>query len=200
MSRTIINRILRAALIGGTAISALAIAQPAMAYTELGTTGTVGKHSLSDTEVNPGATCRYDFSSANGAFKLKHISVLAPGMRAVPGMGIEKVAWSFTVQRRIISFGGVEPWDDRYTSPKFKSSTDSHHHAQFDQGSEGVKVVVPYQAGADASAEYRVIVNLFWYKTDGTTVLGTATDRVDWYYPDQSNGHTFFQKFCPDYD
>lgn len=193
------KRITRLLLVVGAAISALALAQPALGYTELKVTGTVGVHSLWDTEPAPGATCRFDYSAANSAYKLKHINVSRPLMKAVPGMGTERVGWDMTVQRRIVGLGGTSAWDNRYTSPIEKSSTDASHNASF-ANELGVKVIVPYQQGADASAEYRVIVKLFWYKADGTSILGTAKERVDWYYPDQGKAHPMYQEWCPDYD
>lgn len=194
------GQIWRAAVLVGSAIAALAVAQPALGYTELKVTGTVGVHSLRDTGAYPGAVCLFDYSSANSAYKLKHIAVDVPRMKAVPGMGIEDVAYSFTVQRRIVGLGGTGPWEDRYTSPKYRAATDSQHNADFGRGAFGVKVVVPFAAGGDASAEYRTIATLYWFKSDGTTILGTAKERVDWYYPDQGYGHAMYHHFCPDYD
>jgi len=191
------NRALRVVVIGGMAISALAAGRAALGYTELKVTGTVGAHSLWDTEAVPGATCL--FKHRSGTFRLSHIDASPPRMKAVPGMGTEVVAWSFTVQRRIVDSGGAGPWKDRFTSQKFTSSTNAKHNANFG-GAQGVHVVVPFEAGGDASANYREIVKLFWYKSDGTTILGTATERVDWYYPDQAKGVPMFHHFCPDYD
>jgi hypothetical protein len=197
VSGTIRRRTLRAVLIGVTTISALAVTQPTMGYTELKVTGTVGAHSLWDTEAVPGATCL--FKHRSGTYRLSHIGASPPRMKAVPGMGTEVVAWSFTVQRRIVDSGGAGPWKDRFTSQKFTTSTNAKHNAYFG-GEQGVHVVVPFEAGGAASANYRVIVKLFWYESDGTTILGTATDRVDWYYPDQGKGVPTFHHFCPDYD
>lgn len=193
------QQIWRLALLLGTALAALSLAQPALAYTELKVTGTVGAHRLLDTQLAPGGLCSYNYSSANGAYKLKHISVGPPRMKAVPGMGTEKVAWQFTIQRRIVGLGGPGPWANRYTSQRFVSSTDSTHNAPFHLY-EGVKVVVPYAAGGDASADYRAIAKLIWYKADGTTVLGTATEKVDWYYGDEGDATFFPGGHCPDYN
>ena len=81
------NRFCRYAFLGSVLIAALAVAQPALAYTELGTTGTVGAHSLTDTSGSPGAVCVYKFNSDN-AWQLKHIYV-ASGARspAIPDRG-----------------------------------------------------------------------------------------------------------------
>ncbi len=184
-------------ILAGVVIAA--IAQPAMAFTELRVTGAVGAHSVKDTEAIPAAICLFKYSSHNNAYKLKHIAVFPPLMKAVKGMGTEDVAWQFTVERRIVGLGGAGPWQSRYTSARFRSSTNSRHNADFGSHT-GVKVVVPFEAGADASAAYRVVIKMFWFKPDGTTVLGTVTGKVDWYYPDQGKGVPIFHGFCPDYD
>jgi hypothetical protein len=196
----VFRRLTRTAFLAGAAIAALAVAQPAAAFTEIGTRGTVGAHSLQDTAGNPGADCRLKYSAPNGAFKLVHISVQPPRMKAVPGMGAEDVAWSFTVQRRIVRSGAPGPWKARYTSQKFRSSTNSRHNADFGQF-RGVRVEVPFASGGRAAAEYRVMVRLFWYQANGTTLLGRATERVQWYYPDiAKSGVSTYHGFCPDYD
>ena len=172
------KRISRLTLLVGTAIGVLAFAQPALGYTELGTTGTVGAHSLIDTSSSPGAVCTYKAYPQYSDYKIKHLYVNAPKMKAVSGRGTEteKVAWDFKVQRRYVSFSNG-PWQNRYTSPTFVAYTDSTHNASFSQ--EGVDVVPPAPE-VDTAYQYRVIVKLIWYADIGN-VLGTATERVDWY-------------------
>lgn len=174
-----LKRMSRMALLVGTAAAALAIAQPAMAYTDLGTTGTTGAHKLTDTSSNPGTICLYKYSASDGLSKLRHIYVHPPKVKAIAGWTNEQVAWRFTVQRRISGFGGPGPWNDRYTSPNFYSTApNSSTNATFSD--EDVSVTVPFEAGGDAVADYRVIVKVFWYDTS-SMVLGTAKMRDDWY-------------------
>lgn len=172
------KNVTRLALIALSAMAALVMAQPALAYTDLGTTGTTGAHSLTDTSSSPGTGCVYKFSTGMGIWKLKHMYVQPPNVKAAPGHGMEQVAWQFTVQREIVSFGGISPWKDRYTSPKFYATTDSTHNAGFAE--ESVGVTVPFDFGADASANYRVLVKVFWYDKH-SAVIGTDTMRDDWY-------------------
>jgi hypothetical protein len=174
------KRVSRYLFLVAAAIVSLAVAQPALGYTELGTTGTVGSHSLTDTSGSPGAVCVYHYLSGENLWKLRRIAVNPPNVRAVAGQGTEKVAWKFIVQRRFISaFSSTPgPWKKRYASPKFVAYTDSSHDASFTQ--EHVRVRVPFGPGADAVAEYRVIVKVIWYKASGS-VLGKATMRADWY-------------------
>jgi hypothetical protein len=183
----VVKRIARMSLLIGSAFAALAIAQPAMAYTELGTTGTTGAHKLTDTSSSPGVICEYKYSASDELSKLKHIDVLPPKVKGITGHGNEQVAWRFIVQRQISGFGGPGPWKNRYTSPKWFATTDSAHNAPFLD--EGVNVTVPFDSGGDAVAVYRVIVKAFWYDAHGN-VIGTATMRDDWYRsvqpPDQA--------------
>jgi hypothetical protein len=173
------RRILRFASLAAVSIAALAIAQPTLAFTQTGTTGTTGAHSVPDTSSNTAAVCSYQYLSSENVWKLKHIFVDAPYMKAVPGMGSEKVAWNFTVQRREGGFSGFGPWHNRYTSPNFSAMTDSTQNAPLVQ--EGVRVTVPFAPGADAAAEYRVLMKMIWYKANGTSVLGTVSGRLNWY-------------------
>lgn len=165
---------------GLTSILVVALfAQPALAYKEISHTGTTGPHSLGDTQGSPGATCTYGDNNQYNEWRLKHLSVRPPLMKAVSGMGMEKVAWRFTVQRRHGTEGGNDPWEDRYTSPNYSATTDSTHNATFVR--QGIKVIVPGGPTAGAGYDYRAIVDLTWYKANGTSVLGTARERVDWY-------------------
>lgn len=193
----------RRSVVAGAAIATLALvlAQPAMAYTELSTTGTVGVHSLTDTSGSPGAICIYKYQSGASLWQLKHIYVYPPNMKGVPGQGTEQVAWQFTVQRRIWSAFSSHPgpWENRYTSAKFYAYTDSSSNAIL--GVQDVKVFVPFASdgGADAVADYRVITKLLWYKTSGG-VLGTATERVDWYNEYEELDTLVKHRMCPDYE
>ena len=69
-----LGRALRSTLVVTTvAIALLGIAQPVFADTELGHTGTVGVHSLSDTSGNPGTTAKYKYNSSDGFGWLKRL-------------------------------------------------------------------------------------------------------------------------------
>ena len=125
-------------------------------------------------------------------YLIKHINVNPPNMKAVSGQGTEKVAWDFTVQRREVSFSNGS-WQNRYTSPMFIASTNSTHNAGFTQESVGVAAPQP---GPDTEYEYRVLVKLFWYKSADGSVLGTATDRIDWYSDQNPTTITTDHHYC----
>src|SRR5262245_26318070 len=124
------QRTLSAAGLASTLLVAL-LAQPAAAYKEVRHTGTTGPHSLQDNSTTAGATCVYGKNNQYNEWRLRHIWVEPPLMKAVSGMGAEKVAWRFTVQRRHGTEGGNGPWADRYTSPNYSATTDSSHNATF---------------------------------------------------------------------
>ncbi len=91
------TRLARYVLLAGALVAALAVAQPTLAYTELKVTGTTGAHSLVDGAGNPGVICTTKYSATYDAFKLKHMYVNPPKMKAVPSQGHEKVGWQFTI-------------------------------------------------------------------------------------------------------
>jgi hypothetical protein len=183
----------------GLAVVLLLGAQPAFAYIELGTTGTVGVHSLVDTSSTPGAECRYRYLSGENLWQLRRMLINPPRMRAVAGQGLEKVSWHYTIQRRFWSAFSSRPgpWANRFTSIEFIAYTDSTHNASFSQQSASVSV--PLAPGGDAVAEYRAFVKLTWYKASGA-VLGTATDRIEWYYADKGSADTVLHRTCTDYE
>jgi hypothetical protein len=193
------RRVRRFALLGGTFVAALSLGQTALAATQTGTTGTTGAHSLSDTQAHPGVICVYYYGN-NGSdsyFQNKHIWVNAPHVKAIPGMGSEKVGWRFSVQRKDIGLGGSSPWKTTYTSPTWTAMTNSSTNAAFSQ--QGVKVHVPYDFGSDAGSIYRVNVKLFWYKANGTDVKGTASERMTWYDLREEENDTAKKGNCDDY-
>ena len=114
-------------------------------------------------------------------------------MKAASGHGTEKVGWSFTVQRKIQGHG----WASRVTSKRFTASTDSSHAASF--ASQGVKVIVP-NGPSGPSASYRVVLNMFWYASNGTSLIGSATGQIGWYYNFFATNTTVVKGSCSDYE
>jgi len=191
---------LRFALLVGTAVSALTVANPAAAFQQTGTTGTTGAHSVTDTASSTGGICIYKYDTSFDVWELKRIVVNAPKMKAVPGMGSEKVGWSFTIQRRTWSAfsNNPGPWQNRLTSATFTANTNSSTNASFTQ--QGAKVIVPADPGSDAAWQYRVNIKMTWYKANGTSVLGTATGRVEHYAGYEETNTLHFKNSCWDYD
>jgi hypothetical protein len=170
------------------AVAMLVIAQPVLADTELGHTGTVGVHSLSDTSGNPGTTAKYKYNSSDGFGWLKRLFVKPPNMRAVAGKNAQKVGWLFTVERKICGIGGCDIWRLRYTSPEMTAVTDDTHNAAFSEATVGVTVPCGHNC-ADAGATYRVTVKMIWHRANDS-VQGTARHRVYWYRAVMDTGET----------
>ena len=183
----------------GTVAAILMLAQPSLAFVRTGRTGTTGAHVVTDTVSLPGAVCAYRYNSTDDIYKLRHISVYSPRMKAVPGMGSEKVGWRFIVQRQI---NGITngPWLNRYTSPLWTITTTSSQYANFAQH-EGVSVTVPFPYGGEGGANYRVLLKMTWFGHDGTSVLGTVSGRLEWYDDQQGTpGNIRDRADCPDYE
>lgn len=190
----------RRSVVAGAAIATLALvlAQPAMAYTELSHKGQTGPHTLLDTSSRAGGVCAFEYGSSGTLWELTHIYVNPPQVRAISGMASEKVAWSFTIQRKIGGDGRSRPWTNRYTSRKFTAWTDPGNDASFSP--QGVNVIVPYGPGGSLSARYRAKIKMFWYAQNGTDLLGTATGLVDWYSVERGSDTQIFHGSCFDYE
>jgi hypothetical protein len=163
-------------------------AQPAFADVELGHTGTVGTHSLTDTMASPGVTAKYRYYASDGFGWLKRLRVEAPHVRAVAGKSAQTVGWQFTVERKVCGLGGCGTWENRYTSPEMTAVTDDGHDAALPDASVGVTVPCGHNC-EDAGATYRVVVKMIWHRGDGS-VQGTARHRVYYYRASMDTGET----------
>jgi hypothetical protein len=168
----------------GLALGLLIGAQPVLADTEIGHTGTVGVHMLNDTSV-AGVLCRYNYLSAAGKEKLVKLIVLSPNMKAVTGQTNQKVGWVVIVQRRAGATSTNPSWVNQFTSTEVTAYTSSSAWAYFQD--RQITVSVPY-AWNDTNhfANYRVNVKMIWHKANGQ-VQGTALHRVDHYFGYQAN-------------
>lgn len=172
------SKALRRSLPIATAIlAAISVSQTALGYVETKTTGTTGAHSYTDTSTHQGVICTYK-ETTGGDQKLKRMYVTAPKIKAIPGMGMEKVGFQFMIQRQIVGFS-TGKWKTIYTSDIATAVTNSSTNANIGDGS--ANVTVPYAPGADASANFRAKVKMFWYAKNGTTVIGSASGRLEWY-------------------
>ncbi len=183
--------------IAGAVMAALMVSQPALGYVETGTTGTVGAHSLTDTMDTPGGACQYMTSTPVTVTKLNHVYVNAPHVMAVDGMGMEKVGWKVIVQRQDWDESGPGAWVNLKSSRLSTAFTDSTHEATFSQ--KGLKVTVPYAYGTDF-ALYRTMAKIVWFKHNGRTKLGTATELIEWYDINGGVNPENRNENCPDYD
>lgn len=193
------SRSLRRPMVVALAVTAaISVSQTTLGFVETKTTGTVGVHSVTDTQAKPGVICSYKPSSTPGVAKLKRIYVSAPHVKAIAGSGHEKVGFRYVIQRA--KYGGSNSGEflRLYRSPIFTSVTDSTHNAGFGQDSHDI--VIPYAYGTD-SASYRVTITAFWYQGEsGTTLRGKASGRVEWYSLAYGVNPGPFNGSCPDYD
>jgi len=153
-------------------VGALLLIGPVAADTELGTTGQVGAHSLSDTDANGGAKCSYVTTSQGETFhnwQLRRLDVRPPRMRAISGQ--QTVGWRFIVDRSTDDEG---PWTTTFRSRIQKRTTSTSSNAAF--STMGVKVNVP----STDDFYYRIRVKMFWFTPKGGH-QGTSTHSIDFY-------------------
>jgi hypothetical protein len=183
------GRISRSALIAASvAVMALAGTQPVLGATDLGHTGTVGLHSLTDTSSNPAAIGKYKYNSSDGFGWLVRFWVNPPNMHAVTGKSNQTVGWRFIVERKICGLGGCGNWTTTYTSPEQTAETDDSHDAPFTQLSVGVTVPCGHNC-SDAGATYRITEKLIWHKANGA-IQGTDRERIYYYAAHMTNGQS----------
>jgi hypothetical protein len=144
---------------------------PALADTNLSTSGAVGTHSLVDTGTAPGVTCRYDVEL------LKRLEVRPPRMRAV--RGTQTVAWRFSVLRTKDPGDPSATTKKTYTSGWQTASATKTRNASFTSKSIGVTVPQDGQTW-DVFYEYVVTVEMIWKQPNGS-ITGRSLHRVDHY-------------------
>jgi hypothetical protein len=176
--------------VAAAALAVIISAAPVAAYKHLGTRGTTGTHSLTDTADKPGATCKYR-QNAEGEEILRRVEVRPPNADASTLEGNQEVGWKFEVKRRVhcLCDDPIGDWEDRYTSPIQKVRTDWNVDAPFTW--MGVRVLLPNETNSDLYYEYRVIIKAIWYRDDGR-VTGSARMRVEWFksdFDDMSTQH-----------
>jgi hypothetical protein len=179
----------RGLFIAAVVASALvASVQPVFADKELGHTGTVGNHSLTDTAGDPGAVGKYRYYPSDGFGWLKRFRVDPPNVKAVAGESAQTVGWRFTVERKVCGLGGCDIWRLRYTSPEQTAVTDDATNAAFTKMAVSVKVPCGHNC-ADAGAIYRINVKMIWHRPNGN-VQGTALHRIYWYGAEMDTGES----------
>ena len=190
---------------GAFAVGVLTIAgalgaQPVLADTELGHTGTVGVHSIFDTASHAGVHCEYGFNNTYQVGTLQDIYVAPPRMKAVTGNNHQTVGWRAIVQRRWGATGSNPAWTNTFTSVERTAVTNPTTNANFTT-SAFISVTPPFPASQHATkfAQYRVIIKMIWHSSSGS-IQGTAQHRVDHYSLDIADGHLPRAGNCLAYD
>jgi hypothetical protein len=172
-----LSRSLRSAIAGGALLAAaVVVAQPAFADTELGDSGDVGAHSLTDTHSTPGVRCDYHFNSGSGLGRLTSMTVKPPNMDLSPDKSHQTIGWSFSIQRRRQGEQDTV-WKQVYKSPLQSTSIGGGDSGGF--SSMSTDITVPANEGATGIHQYRVVVKMRWYGAAG--VIGSSRHRADFY-------------------
>ena len=187
------RRSLRTGILGAALLLVgLVAAQPAFADTELGDSGKVGAHSLRDTHSSPGATCRFRFDAQVGLGKLRSMTVHPPRMAASPGKSVQLIGWRFTIQRRLVGERQTS-WRTVYKSAE-QTRTIGGQGSFYDMRAP---ISVPANDGVTGVHQYRAIVKMFWYATNGQTVIGSSRHRDDYYKGVMNNSRSWIQNgYC----
>ena len=141
-----------------------------------------GVHFLADSEEYPGAKCYYNSSTVIRAIKVQDPLVFAEN-RVRGRIDSQRVSWFFKVEAQP---PGGKGWTTVATSDLEKRTATDEQVANFSPMTESFT--------GRADRQYRVVVVIRWYGSDGTTVRGRTTHRVDWY---SWVGVPSFEGLCP---
>ena len=150
------------------------------ADTALSHSGRYGVHYLADSEEFPGVRCRYDDETVIDAVRVRDPLVFARDRNA-DRVDSQWVSWKYRVQAQT-----VKGWANVATSEVQKRVATDAQVANFGP--------MRTDFAGSASTQYRVAVIIRWYGTDGTTVVGRAVHRADWY---AWEGVPSFEGSCP---
>jgi hypothetical protein len=176
-----LNRSVFAAL-GLALLMALGGAIATSADTGLTHRGSFGVHFLADSEEYPGARCYYNNATVIRAIKVQDPLVFAEN-RVRGSVDSQRVSWFFKVQTQP---SGGQAWTTVASSDLEKKTATDAQVANFSPMTKSF-------AGTAAN-DYRVVVVIRWYGSDGTTVRGRTTHLVDWY---SWVGVPSFENLCP---
>lgn len=168
----------------------------ASADSDVGYSGTVGKHHLRDSSAKPGVKCRYQEGGGSGEQVLYQLVVKPPVVFAVndtAARDAQKVGWRIMVQRR--NHGAASFVTIAQSSIKTATAFDD---AAASFSSRTVPVISKF------GADFRVHIQMLWYAANGTTVSGWAIHEVDWYRKifrsvDYGNDVRTLHNYCGDY-
>jgi hypothetical protein len=142
--------------------------------------GNYGVHYLADSPEYPGARCRYDDETVIDSIRVRDPFVFARDRNA-DRVDSEWVSWKYRVQRQ-----NLKGWATVATSDLQKRMATDAQIANFSPMRTNFE--------GSASTQYRVVVVMRWYGSDGTDVVGRTVHRVDWY---AWEGVPSFEGACP---
>ena len=165
------------------AAALLVVAQPALAATERGHGGQVGRHWLHDSRRSPGVRCIYaHHDSPDGSFiQLVAVEVRPPVVFAAHQDAGHTVSVGWRARLRGQVGGG---WTTVAVRPIARSTATTTARAAFLP--QRFDVTGP---SLQETASLRVIVDMLWYSRDGMQVVGGAATAVDHYAAFDGQGH-----------
>jgi hypothetical protein len=168
------------ALAAGLGVS-LGGAVGASADTGLTHEGAYGVHYLADSAEYAGVRCTYNNSNVISSIRVR--DPLAYAKNKTTRVDTQWVSWDFRIQSQT---PGSTRWTDVATSGSQKRTATDSQVANFSP-------ITRVFAGS-AAKQYRVVVVIRWYGPGGTTVIGRASHRADWY---SWVGVPTFKGLCP---
>jgi hypothetical protein len=161
------------------ALIALAGPLTTSADTALNHAGRYGVHYLADSEEYPGVRCAYE-ETVIASVRVRDPLVFARDANP-DRVDSRWVSWKYRVQAE-----NVKGWATVATSALQKRPATDAQAANFSP--------MRTTFAGSASTQYRVVVIIRWYGADGTTVVGRAVHRADWY---AWMGVPSFESSCP---
>jgi hypothetical protein len=161
----------------------LALAAPlgTIADTSVSHSGRLGVHYLADSDESPGVRCAYDDLVTIESVRVRDPFVYARD-RNPDRVDAQAVSWKYRIQAET-----MKGWATVATSDLQKRTATDAEVANFSP----MRTSFP----GSASTQYRVVVIIRWYAaSDGTTIVGRAVHRADWY---AWEGVPSFEGSCP---
>jgi hypothetical protein len=172
----------RSLFVGTPMLLLIALAGPVAtsADTALSHDGRTGVHYLADSEEYPGVRCAYDDETVIESVRVRDPLVFARDSNP-DRVDSRSVSWKYRVQAQ-----NVNGWATVAASALQKRTATDAQIANFSP--------MRTTFAGSASTQYRVVVVIRWYGSDGTTVVGRAVHRADWY---AWVGVPSFEDACP---
>ncbi len=184
MTRSLVGRLVRGASLGTLIAACIALGGgDALAAHAIGSSGTPGAWSWTDSAAHPAGICDYTGGGAAGHTYMTHLKVKAPATVFWPagtGSSSGKVGFKVTLQHLT---AGV--WVNVTTGSEAIATAKRHTSAMF--GTRGVPRAGPL------TGRFRGLAILTWY-TPSMAVLGRVRVVIDHY----SNNHdSIGRSYCP---
>jgi hypothetical protein len=151
------------------------------ADTSMTQSGLYGVHFLADSSEYAGVSCTYNSANVISSVRVRDPFIFA--RNRTTGADAQWVSWYFRVQAQT---PGASSWTAVATSAVQKRTASDAQVADFSPMTKAF-------AGT-AAKQYRVLVVVRWFGARGTTEVGRATHREDWY---SWVGVPSFQGLCP---